>query len=285
MAVSNTLRNRLVGFGIVASSILIILPLILSKDMITKRTPDAIAVNGNGAIVNEKGELAYKDQADLNLALNVNSDRGTLQLAGEQKNPAPDLNDGPVTAGQDNGVEMLEFSRPETSPSGEILTSNRAPAAAPSGQAVQSGGTEILTPSKPAQNAQTAQSQRPQGNSHEVLVSDRNPPKKEVKPAPAPAPAKPSPGPGSNDEEIIAGSRPGERFVIQVGVFSKKDNAMKVVKILQGDGIPAYAVRVNTNGRELFRVFGGRSNNRNDLNTLVERVNRLCGTKSKIVPN
>ena len=49
MAISVGLRNRLVGFTIVAATLLIFLPVILSKDMIKRPNPDAIAVNEQGA--------------------------------------------------------------------------------------------------------------------------------------------------------------------------------------------------------------------------------------------
>ena len=66
---------------------------------------------------------------------------------------------------------------------------------------------------------------------------------------------------------------------------SKKDNAMNVVNTLKKAGISYYAVKVvNANGSSFYRVYGGRSNNKAELSSLSARIDKLCGTKSKVVP-
>ena len=255
MAISNNLRNRLVGFAIVASSILIFLPVILSKDVIVKSTPEAVVINQNGAVLNEEGKLTYQSNANFEQALNIHGNNDELALAASNNNNrAPDAFESakvqssptiPNVAHTDNGVEMLDFSRPAPPPEVEILTS--AP------KAPEPVKSEILTAKKAPKEP-------------EVLVAKKDPPKAV-----------------SADKNVIAGTKPSERFVVQVGVFSHKSNALNVVKQLQGAGISVYAVKVS-DGRELYRVYGGRSNNKKDLLPLVEKINKLFGTKSAIVP-
>lgn len=261
MAISNNLRNRLVGFAIVASSILIFLPVILSKDVIVKSTPEAVVINQNGAVLNEEGKLTYQSNANFEQALNIHGNNDELALAASNNNNrAPDAFESakvqssptiPNVAHTDNGVEMLEFSRPAPPPEVEILTSApKAPEPVKKAEPVKS---EILTAKKAPKEP-------------EVLVAKKDPPKAV-----------------SADKNVIAGTKPSERFVVQVGVFSHKSNALNVVKQLQGAGISVYAVKVS-DGRELYRVYGGRSNNKKDLLPLVEKINKLFGTKSAIVP-
>ena len=55
----------MVGFAIVASSILIFLPVILSKDVIVKNDPNAVVINQNGAVLTDEGKLTYQSSAIL----------------------------------------------------------------------------------------------------------------------------------------------------------------------------------------------------------------------------
>ena len=80
MAISVGLRNRLVGFTIVAATLLIFLPVILSKDMIKRPNPDAIAVNEQGAVLDSSGNLVHQGQPDTQRALNMGQ-RGELTLS------------------------------------------------------------------------------------------------------------------------------------------------------------------------------------------------------------
>ena len=82
---------------------------------------------------------------------------------------------------------------------------------------------------------------------------------------------------------VIAGSKPSERFVIQVGVFAKRSNADNVVAKIKKAGISVYAIEVASNNKVLYRVYAGHANSRSALNAQVAQIDKLCGTKSKIV--
>lgn len=286
MVISKSLRNRLVGFAIVASSILIFLPVILSKDVIVKQNPDAVAVDSNGAVLNQEGQLTYQPSANMEQALNINNQNGVLNLTPEPNNnnlaqQQDSNNQGSVDV--DSSVEMLEFSKPNNANANingtEILTANNnkvnsAPAQA---QPNKTQEPEILTASKPSANT-PAKKPAVEKKEPEILVAQKAPSKPQATPASAKNNA-------NSKDDVLAGTRPNERFVVQVGVFSKKDNAMNVVNTLKKANISYYAVKVvNANGSSFYRVYGGRSNNKAELSSLSARIDKLCGTKSKVVP-
>lgn len=253
MAISVGLRNRLVGFTIVAATLLIFLPVILSKDMIKRPNPDAIAVNEQGAVLDSSGNLVHQGQADTQRALNMGQ-HGELTLssvnnqnvAGTATGSAPVAPPKPVTTPERSKTELLTAPAVERKP--ETTTAR----------------TEILTaPPKPA----TKPAAKPEP---EILTA--------AKPAPKPA-AKPA----SGGDDVIAGTRPTQRYVIQVGVFSQRTNAENVVNKITKAGYSVYAIKVKSNGRELYRVYAAQSNNRDQLNPILTRVNKLCGTKGTII--
>lgn len=255
MAISVGLRNRLVGFTIVAATLLIFLPVILSKDMIKRPNPDAIAVNEQGAVLDSSGNLVHQGQPDTQRALNMGQ-RGELTLSsvntaqgstsGTATGSAPVTPPRPVTAPERSKTEILTAPAVERKP--ETTTAR----------------TEILTaPPKPV--AKPAAKPEP-----EILTA--------AKPAPKPA-AKPA----SGGDDVIAGTRPTQRYVIQVGVFSQRTNAENVVNKITKAGYSVYAIKVKSNGRELYRVYAAQSNSRDQLNPILTRVNKLCGTKGTII--
>ena len=298
MVISKSLRNRLVGFAIVASSILIFLPVILSKDVIVKQNPDAVAVDSNGAVLNQEGQLTYQPSANMEQALNINNQNGVLNLTPEPNNnnlaqQQDSNNQGSVDV--DSSVEMLEFSKPNNANANisgtEILTANnnKVNSAPTQAQPNKTQEPEILTASKPSANT-PAKKPAVEKKEPEILVAQKAPSKPQATPAPtykepAKAPASAKNNASNSKDDVLAGTRPNERFVVQVGVFSKKDNAMNVVNTLKKAGISYYAVKVvNANGSSFYRVYGGRSNNKAELSSLSARIDKLCGTKSKVVP-
>lgn len=298
MVISKSLRNRLVGFAIVASSILIFLPVILSKDVIVKQNPDAVAVDSNGAVLNQEGKLTYQPSANMEQALNINGQNGALNLTPEVQNnnlaqQQTSNNQGSVNI--DSSVEMLEFSKPNNANANingtEILTANnnKVNSAPTQARPNKTQEPEILTASKPSANA-PAKKPAVEKKEPEILVAQKAPSKPQATPAPtlkepAKAPASAKNNASNSKDDVLAGTRPNERFVVQVGVFSKKDNAMNVVNNLKKAGISYYAVKVvNANGSSFYRVYGGRSNNKAELSSLSARIDKLCGTKSKVVP-
>lgn len=298
MAVANY-KNRIVGFAIVASTILIFLPVILSKDMISRETPNSVAISEEGAVVNQVGQLQLQGTADMEKALNIKGENPDLNaLALKNQNGAQNVVglDGQSTI-TDNGVETLEFSRPEGSSTTTAQTNNAGkPSATLTAQNALASeeakrAAALLTANAPATKPQQAQQATKPANSSQgelLVANNRNtqPQKPAIantqatKQAPQP---KAAPAKAASGTKNLAGSKPSEKYVVQVGVFSKKDNANNVIAKLKSAGINVYAVEINSDGRSLYRIYGGRSNNKNDLTDLVSRIDKLCGTKSKIV--
>lgn len=273
MAISTSLRNKLVGFIIVASTILIFLPVLLSKDMIKKDAPDnnAVAITQNGALRDANGNLVPQGQPNVEQALNISGQNNALVLTGQapQRGPQPELNPNLAAnsnVANDNSVEMLEFSRPQAQ-------NSRPPQALGPAPLPSNEQPEILEAKPKPQN---------QAKQPEILTAQNKPAATNNKPASKPA-ATSNSSSSASGTKVIAGSKPSERFVIQVGVFAKRSNADNVVAKIKKAGISVYAIEVASNNKVLYRVYAGHANSRSALNAQVAQIDKLCGTKSKIV--
>ena len=273
MAISTSLRNKLVGFIIVASTILIFLPVLLSKDMIKKDTPDnnAVDITQNGALRDANGNLVPQGQPNVEQALNISGQNNALVLTGQapQRGPQPELNHNLAAnsnVANDNSVEMLEFSRPQAQ-------NSRPPQALGPAPLPSNKQPEILEAKPKPQN---------QAKQPEILTAKNKPAATNNKPASKPA-ATSNSSSSASGTKVIAGSKPSERFVIQVGVFAKRSNADNVVAKIKKAGISVYAIEVASNNKVLYRVYAGHANSRSALNAQVAQIDKLCGTKSKIV--
>ena len=273
MAISTSLRNKLVGFIIVASTILIFLPVLLSKGMIKKDAPDnnAVAITQNGALRDANGNLVPQGQPNVEQALNISGQNNALVLTGQapQGGPQPELNPNLAAnsnVANDNSVEMLEFSRPQAQ-------NSRPPQALGPAPLPSNKQPEILEAKPKPQN---------QAKQPEILTAKNKPAATNNKPASKPA-ATSNSSSSASGTKVIAGSKPSERFVIQVGVFAKRSNADNVVAKIKKAGISVYAIEVASNNKVLYRVYAGHANSRSALNAQVAQIDKLCGTKSKIV--
>lgn len=292
MAISTSLRNRIVGFLIIASTVLIFLPVILSKDMMTRENNQAVAVDQNGAIKDKNGQLQIQSTPDLEQALALGGQSGTLPAPQVQKQPSAQQqnqlasNKKPDHAQQNQGVEILGGPSKNQNASignGVVMNDFSANTPAKKQESESERAHEILTASRPAQKpaaapAKPAPQVKPAAPKTEVLVANNA---KKNPPAAAAAPVAQKPIP--QGVKVVAGTRPSESFVVQVGVFGKKENADNIVRKLKGAGISYYMVADSNGNRTLYRVYAGRSNNRNELNNLVPQINKLCGTQSKVV--
>lgn len=273
MAISTSLRNKLVGFIIVASTILIFLPVLLSKDMIKKDAPDnnAVAITQNGALRDANGNLVPQGQPNVEQALNISGQNNALVLTGQapQRGPQPELNHNLAAnsnVANDNSVEMLEFSRPQAQ-------NSRPPQALGPAPLPSNKQPEILEAKPKPQN---------QAKQPEILTAKNKPAATNNKSASKPA-ATSNSSSSASGTKVIAGNKPSERFVIQVGVFAKRSNADNVVAKIKKAGISVYAIEVASNNKVLYRVYAGHANSRSALNAQVAQIDKLCGTKSKIV--
>lgn len=267
MALSSGMRNRLVGFAIVISAVIILLPLVLSKDVLQRQDPQAIAINSQGAVYDENGKLQNQSAPDIEHVLNINSNNQQASANNTQSQlPTTNTNTSDANlaeAASDNSVEMLEFSSGAVSSNSNISM----PPGATTETKPQVEETLVAQPAKKSEPKE------------EVLTAQ--------KPASAEPPKPPisSSKPANTGPKVVAGSKPTGKFTIQVGVFSQKSNADNVIKKITGAGINAHAVEINSNGRVLYRVYAGSSNNRNELNSVLKTVDKLCGTKGRIVSN
>lgn len=267
MALGVTLRNRIVGIIIVVATFLIALPLLLSEGSIKRPTHDAIAVTEQGAVVDAQGKAVHQSEPDVQRALNLPQRKETAAPVTEVLT-AKRLKT--VTAGKGSSAEP------------EILTAPHL--AAPEnnrGSNVRPVHTEILTADKDT-------SSRPVHT--EILTADNVKPQAPVRPAqteiltapPRPA-ASAANAANASGEQVIVGRRPTQRYVIQVASLSQRANADNVIKKLQNAGYAVYAVRVKSNGRDLYRVYAEQANNRDQLTASLARINKLCATNGRII--
>lgn len=273
MSISSGLRNRLLGFAIVISGVIILLPLVLSKDVLQRQDPQAIAVNSQGAIYDEHGNLTYQSSPDLEGVLNIQSgaNPNAEQVYTSSRNELPSTNIGDsaanlAEASSDNSVEMLEFS------AGGLENQDRD-----MGRPVASS-EEILT----AERSEIAVQPKPVTPKEETLTVNSKPVEQTQPPKP-PIGNSAAPTKDQDGSKVIAGTKPKANYTIQVGVFSKKANVDNLVKNISQAGINVYAVEVKTGDRTLYRVYAGSANNRNDLNDELKRIEKIVNAKVRIV--
>jgi DedD protein len=142
------------------------------------------------------------------------------------------------------------------------------------------------SPEQPAQPGESAAPEQPQA----VLpVPTQAQPKPATSassaavtsPAPAPAVAPPTPR-VEPARPPAAGSQP-RSFVVQLGSFSNKANAEKLVRDMTARGFATFIAPITTNGRELYRVRVGPTRDRPAAEALAAQLKR-AGQSGSIVP-
>ena len=302
MAISVGFRNRVVGFALVASTILIFLPIILSKDMIKRDNPNAIAVNAEGALHNQSGELVYQSEVDRRAALNLSGGRPlTAEQLNVQQSPN-DLLEGPAD-GVDNGVEIMEIDASGNPAIGSQVGSSVQSAVLAAGNGTMSAGasnssgnaagtaasndhsaTSNVTGANQAAASSSAANLAKQDLAHHSNINANPNTAANTRPVPPVQSVKPTNTAKDNGDKVIAGRKPSARYVVQVGVFSKRDNAENLVNKLKSAGIAIYAIQVKGSNSDLYRVYAGGSNNRDELNALVTQIQSIANIKGKVVP-
>jgi len=97
--------------------------------------------------------------------------------------------------------------------------------------------------------------------------------------APAVAPASPAAQPPRTEPARV---QPGN-FVVQLGTFSKRDNADRLVRDMTAKGFAAFVVPTTSNGHELYRVRVGPTRDRAAAEALAAELKR-AGQSGSIVP-
>jgi DedD protein len=87
------------------------------------------------------------------------------------------------------------------------------------------------------------------------------------------------PGAHADSRQPAAGS-----FVVQLGSFSSRDNAERLVRDMTAKGFNTFiAPPIKTNGRELYRVRVGPTRDRASAEALAAQLKRM-GQSGSIVP-
>jgi DedD protein len=101
-----------------------------------------------------------------------------------------------------------------------------------------------------------------------------------VKPTPTPAQS-PAPAPRSEPQKpaaVASGS-----FAVQLGSFSVRDNADRLVRDMTAKGFAAFVSPIKSGGREIFRVRVGPTRDRAQAEALAAQLRRI-GQSGAIVP-
>jgi DedD protein len=103
--------------------------------------------------------------------------------------------------------------------------------------------------------------------------------------APATAATTPATRPPEARIEAARPGRPGEPrgFVVQLGSFSSRENAERLVRDMTARGFATFIAPITTNGRELYRVRVGPTRDRTSAEALATQLKRI-GQSGSIVP-
>ncbi len=256
MALAKTLRNRIVGFLIIISVLLISLPALLSHD---GKKSDAgrsvVAVNSHGAVTTDDGLLQGQAASDY-----------AALLA-----PEDDTNEGLIS-------ENPALLQTPTGPHQGTALPDAIPAPAPARASAQS---QTQAPAKSA-------TQSPATGAPEQLVAAPRPAAPAPSAAPKSAPREEilvanAPSSSAASKQALTGNPKTSAYTVQVGVFSQKSNADKLVAALKKAGLNAIEENVQVNGKNLIRVYAGGAANRNDLNEALALVQSTAKVQGKIV--
>ncbi len=84
------------------------------------------------------------------------------------------------------------------------------------------------------------------------------------------------------ESKVKTGAAKGQ-WVIQMGSFSKKDNAQRLVREIKGMGYPGYLEEVTTNGKIIFRVRTGPFASKTRVDEIKQLLDQKLELKTLIV--
>jgi len=121
------------------------------------------------------------------------------------------------------------------------------------------------------------------GASQAQVSQPTNPVVTQSRPAAAPeAPAAAPTAPARPVRTEPVPLQPGS-FVVQLGTFSKRDNADRLVRDMTAKGFAAFVTPTTSNGHELYRVRVGPTRDRAGAEALAAQLKRV-GQSGSIVP-
>jgi DedD protein len=97
-----------------------------------------------------------------------------------------------------------------------------------------------------------------------------------------PAPTSASPASRADTRKPAPASTSGT-FVVQLGSFSSRENADRLVRDMTAKGFATFIAPITTNGRELYRVRVGPTRDRASAEALAAQLKRM-GQSGSIVP-
>lgn len=246
---SKNVRNRIVGLLVIISVILIMVPFLLkdNSDFKNNRSADAIAITKDGAVTDNEGQLVSANEHDYSDLLDPEDDLPKSDNL--PKPPVPDTSTL-TTAVADNATpHMPKYDEVE-----EVLPSVSVPAVSENSERLTSNRTPNVSA----------------GSEENVLRSNRAR-EKSVNPVVT--------TPKSNKPELKNSSR----YAAQVGVFSKKVGADKVVAELKKAGFKPTTEKGNVNGVLSIRVYAAVSSSREEILNVCKKVSEKTTKTNCIV--
>ncbi|MCR5537627.1 MAG: SPOR domain-containing protein [Succinivibrio sp.] len=272
---SKILRNRIVGLLIILSVVLILVPAMMPPDEVSKKSSDSIAVNKDGVVDNQQGGTSnYNDllAPEDDLQPSQNARQNPSEIA-RQNSSTPDylasseplpVTDNPEISMQEEGNPFLESTAAQLPPP-ELSSANRRNTA---------GGDNS--------EAQRSQDEDRMGDfvrklEHRPAAKDtRSTAKTQTEAKPKSSPKSVAPAPKSEPSSA-------KGFVVQVGVFSKLENAQNVVAKLKKGGVSARQESAQLNGKRVYRVYAGSAGSRQNAESVAAKVKAITGSEGRIV--
>ncbi|MDY6421225.1 MAG: SPOR domain-containing protein [Succinivibrio dextrinosolvens] len=249
---SKSLRNRIVGFLVLLSVILIFMPFLMKDDVVAKKNADAIAITPEGAVTDNNGQLVSAGEHDYSDLLDPIDD----SVAKTQVQPKAD-----------SPFDALKSSKTDN-------TSGITAADIPDDNMFASSDLEVATPISASSNVTLPSVSNQSPKSETLKSSHANVPAAtpNVKTPKEKAPAQ------KNDSNALASGN----YAAQVGVFSKKTGAQQVINQLKSAGFSPVTQNVNINGKPLIKVYAGTSKNRAAVQGICQRVQAKTSIKCMV---
>lgn len=242
--ISKSLRNRIVGFLVLLSVILIFMPFLMKDDVVAKKNADAIAITPDGAVTDNNGQLVSAGEHDYSDLLEpIDDSVSKTKVQPKADSPFDVLKNNSQNSNTANSADVADI------PDDSMFAQSELEVATPTGSA-QSTALPSVT-SQPVKS-ETLKS------SHANASSQSSSAKGAVEKAAAP----------KNESNALASGN----YAAQVGVFSKKAGAQQVISQLKAAGFTPVSQNVNINGKPLIKVYAGTSKNRASVQGICQRV-------------
>ncbi len=284
MAVSKTLRNRIVGLLVIVSLIMILVPAMMSPSDIYKKDDKTIAVDSNGAVTDSSGALV-SGAAEHNY-------NDLLEPYDDTKKDGPTPQEiAAENAQRDNSASgnaaLNAFARgnggtaPSANPFDDGYQYNTPDAAPMTGQTpMPIPELESVTPSNLA-SPDAAPKPASDGNRETLTASSKPAEKKSetAKPQQKPAAAQQKPAAAQKSQALF---RPGT-WTVQVGVFSQQSNMNAVIAKLKNAGVSCKSENITLNGKSAYRVYAGSSSTKAGAQAIAAKVEKATGSKGRVL--